>query len=170
MSQDSIAENFRLVNDFPDYRVSNWGRVQSFKTGQWVNLKPTPNIRFHYLTLILRHKITVKRRPVHKLVAEAFLGPCPPGMEVCHWDGNKQNNKVSNLRYDTRKNNHADKKRHGTDPSGMRHGRAKLTDDQVREIRRLRTEGVSQQDLARQFGVCRPLISYIEHRKIWDHI
>lgn len=42
---------------------------------------------------------------VHVLVAEMFLGKRPEGMHVCHADGNKNNNELSNLRYDTPKNN-----------------------------------------------------------------
>jgi hypothetical protein len=51
---------------------------------------------------------------VHKLVAEAFIGPPPTGMEVCHVDGNSRNNHVSNLVYDTHSRNMRDAKRHGT--------------------------------------------------------
>jgi HNH endonuclease/NUMOD4 motif len=53
---------------------------------------------------------------VHQLVAEAFLGPRPDGMEVCHGDGNPQNNHVSNLMYDTHARNVRDMRDHGTDP------------------------------------------------------
>lgn len=57
-----------------------------------------------------------KNRPtaVHGLVAAAFLGPRPPGMEVCHGDGVKTNSHVSNLRYGTRSDNIRDSIRHGT--------------------------------------------------------
>ncbi len=40
--------------------------------------------------------------PVHKIVAAAFLGPCPAGLCVLHWDDNPDNNALSNLRYGTR--------------------------------------------------------------------
>lgn len=50
---------------------------------------------------------------VHRLVLEAFVGPCPSGCEGCHYDGNPANNIVSNLRWDTTKNNCLDKRRHG---------------------------------------------------------
>jgi HNH endonuclease len=51
---------------------------------------------------------------VHKLVAEAFIGDCPPGMEVCHGDGNYLNNRASNLSYGTHSQNMQDMVRHGT--------------------------------------------------------
>lgn len=40
------------------------------------------------------------------------MGPCPDGLEVCHYDGNGENNRLDNLRYDTRAANHKDAKRH----------------------------------------------------------
>lgn len=62
---------------------------------------------------------------VHRIVLTAFAGEQPAGMECCHYDGNRKNNEISNLRWDTRKNNHQDKKRHGTWQSGENHWRAK---------------------------------------------
>lgn len=55
------------------------------------------------------------RPQVHRLVLEAFVGPCPPDMEACHNDGNPANNHVSNLRWDTGSANMRDKRDHGTD-------------------------------------------------------
>lgn len=54
-------------------------------------------------------------RQVHQLVATAFLGPRPEGMEVCHIDGDHLNNAASNLRWDTQSENMLDRGRHGTD-------------------------------------------------------
>ncbi len=79
---------------------------------------------------------------VHRVVMEAFVGPCPDGMEVCHGDGDPMNARLDNLRYDTRKANHADKKRHGTSNSGSRHGNSKLTEDQVLRMRSNYAKGI----------------------------
>lgn len=51
---------------------------------------------------------------VHRLVLEAWVRQCPTGYECCHNDGDPTNNVVSNLRWDTRKNNALDAVRHGT--------------------------------------------------------
>ena len=51
---------------------------------------------------------------VHRLVMLAFVGLCPEGEEVCHYDGDPANNRLSNLRYDTRSGNFLDSVRHGT--------------------------------------------------------
>lgn len=55
-----------------------------------------------------------RARSVHSLVAEAFHGKRPKGMEVRHLDGDPSNNAASNLRYGTRTENHHDAVRHGT--------------------------------------------------------
>lgn len=61
-----------------------------------------------------------KMKLVHRLVAEAFLGSCPPGMEACHNNGNPSDNRLSNIRWDTHKNNEDDKRRHGTNDRSNR--------------------------------------------------
>lgn len=50
---------------------------------------------------------------VHGLVAEVFIGPRPEGLDVCHNDGDKSNNRASNLRYDTHSENQKDEVRAG---------------------------------------------------------
>jgi hypothetical protein len=104
---------------------------------------------------------------VHQLVAEAFLGPCPEGMEVCHSDGNRANNALSNLRYDTRKNNHADKRLHGTHLVGDTCPASKLTAGDVLAIR---ASDKRASELAREYGVSDANIHCILKRKSWRHI
>jgi hypothetical protein len=50
---------------------------------------------------------------VHRLVLEAFVGPCPPGMEACHGIGGREDNRLTNLRWDTHLANVADTVRQG---------------------------------------------------------
>lgn len=53
-------------------------------------------------------------KSVHRIVLEAWVGPCPAGLEGCHNDGDYTNNVLSNIRWDTRENNQLDKREHGT--------------------------------------------------------
>lgn len=57
---------------------------------------------------------------VHRLVLAAFVGPCPEGMEACHANGVRDDNRVENLRWDTRSANTLDKVGHGTHPYATR--------------------------------------------------
>ena len=108
---------------------------------------------------------------VHRFVLEAFVGPCPGGMQCRHLDGNPSNNRLGNLRWGTRQENEGDKIRHRTGSRGSGHGRAKLTERQVAKIRALYAAGdVTQGRLARRYGVTFSLISQIVRRKIWTHI
>jgi hypothetical protein len=62
----------------------------------------------------LHVKIQGRTRYVHQLVLEAFVGPRPSGMECCHGDGDPSNNRLVNLRWDTKSSNVLDRVRHGT--------------------------------------------------------
>lgn len=104
---------------------------------------------------------------VHSVVAEAFIGALPPGMEVAHCDGNKANNKASNLRHATPRGNNADRALHGTDPRGERNPAAVLSADDVRAIR-LATG--RQSDIAKTFGICPAQVSNIIRRVAWSHV
>jgi hypothetical protein len=85
---------------------------------------------------------------VHRLVLEAFVGVCPRGYVGCHSDGDPENNRLSNLRWDSQKNNVADQVRHGTFAYGIRNGRAKLNAVDLERISDLHQAGV----LAEQIG------------------
>lgn len=103
------------------YEVSDHGRVRSVdrppggdprrpKRGRV--LKPRPAGRAGYGEVSLSGRVP---RYVHTLVAEAFIGPRPSGMECCHNNGDHRDNRALNLRWDTHGNNQLDKSRHGTD-------------------------------------------------------
>ena len=107
---------------------------------------------------------------VHTLVLLAFRGPCPEGMECCHTDGNRLNNRLTNLRWDTRVNNHKDRKLHGTVKKGESHWNSRLTEDAVREIRARRMNGEVFTKIAQSFGISQTTTIHICQRKIWDHV
>ena len=88
----------------------------------------------------------VKSHPVHQLIALAFLGPRPEGMDICHNDGDPTNNAVSNLRYDTRTENNKDILRTG--------GRlAKLSLEDVDAIRDLYKNGATRSEISERFHI-----------------
>lgn len=134
-------------------------------------LKPTPNPVSGYLMV----SFTGPGRPriyfyVHDLVLLAFVGPKPAGLEVCHDDGVRTNNRLSNLRYDTRKANAQDRRKHGKPYArGEQTGSAKLTNADVRDILAL-AGNESQRALARQFGVSHSAIGSILRGETWAHV
>lgn len=66
-----------------------------------------------YLQVNLWRNHKTEVRTIHSLVAEAFLGPCPDGKEICHNNGHRDDNRLANLRYDTRSANALDRTKHG---------------------------------------------------------
>lgn len=106
---------------------------------------------------------------VHALVAAAFLGPRPSGLVVRHLDGNSQNNAASNLAYGTQQENTNDKELHGTILRGEQHGCAKLTADQVKQIREL-SRHHSRVALAGMFRMSDQQISNIVLGHQWRNV
>ena len=157
-------ENWKNVVDFEGiYEVSDFGNIRSAKTKQLKKITIDAHGR-PYLGLWKNNKQKIVRP--HKLVLEAFVGKAPKGMECCHSDGNQQNNKLNNLRWDTAKNNHADKLKHGTSNTGERCNWAKLTKNQVIAIRAdIRT----QKEIAAEYGVQQSQISRIKNGIRWIH-
>lgn len=67
-----------------------------------------------YWQVNLSRDAQAKGITVHQMVAAAFLGERPPGFDVCHANGNGQDNRAENLRYASRVENMQDAKNHGT--------------------------------------------------------
>jgi hypothetical protein len=106
---------------------------------------------------------------VHRLVLQAFVGPNPEGTVCCHNDGDPSNNRLNNLRWDTYRANEQDKLRHGTWLVGSQIN-AKLTEEEVLEIRRLKSGGATFAALAITYGVSRQNVAAIVHRRAWHHL
>lgn len=117
------------------YQVSNFGRVKSFKNNKIKILKSNVGIG-GYLRVVLCKDFDKKNRFVHVLVAKAFIPNPENKRQVNHIDGNKQNNRVDNLEWNTPAENIHHAFDIGLRKSGCGHFRAKFTAEQVREIRR----------------------------------
>jgi hypothetical protein len=155
--------------DFPGYDVWADGTVVSRIHRRARVLKPIAVGKYAGFTL--RDRLGAIRRIYHhRLVCEAFHGPCPDGQETRHRDGDRLNNSATNLEWGTRSENMRDKERHGTAPKGERHGCAKLTETDVREMRRLRAAGASLPDLMARFGVTRMTCWRAVSGRQWTHI
>ncbi len=102
-------ENWKSITDYPNYEVSDRGRVRSSRgvLAPWLDSNGRPTVRLY------RQGVPREFR-VHGLVLTAFIGPRPTGLEACHGDGDSANNALSNLRWDTRSSNQIDSVRHET--------------------------------------------------------
>lgn len=167
------------------YAVSSFGRVLSkARTIHFIGRGGRPVSRpmperimrptagpYGYCRVALQRDGKVTQSLVHRLVCEAFHGPCPADKEHCaHSDGNSSNNRADNLRWATARENGLDRIRLGQGPRGERVHNAVLTATAVREIRRRHAAGDGTNALAREFGVAAPTVSNVVTRKHWRHI
>jgi hypothetical protein len=106
-------EQWRPIAGFPDYSVSSHGRVVSYKRKTPYLMGGSHNQRGYRMVMLTAQDGKKTIRTVHRLVAAAFLGPTPEGLQVCHNDGDKERNGVDNLRFDTPSANILDQVAHG---------------------------------------------------------
>ncbi len=119
------------VPGYPEYEVSENGLVSR---GGSI-LKPCRMKRGGYIAVSLWQYGKGKTWPVHQLVCMAFHGPRPtPKHHAAHDDGDKDNNHESNVLWKTKKENEADKVRHGRTNRGDKNWNTKIKDADVPEV------------------------------------
>jgi hypothetical protein len=162
-------EEWRPVIGFEGaYEVSSHGRVRSLtrlvtgpvrsftRKGQLIR---GFNHNYHYVFLGAGNQ-----KGVHRLVCEAFHGPPLLGQEVNHIDANQFNNRADNLEWVSKSGNRQHTLRLG------RHNRARLTVDQVLQIRARLAQGEIGQRLADEYGVTRHAITNIKRGHTWSFV
>jgi len=156
------------IPSVPGYAATKNGHVLSKRTGR--PMLPHPD-KDGYLRVRVRLNGRYVNRAVHRLIAEAFHGPCPDDLVCAHLDGSRDNNTPQNLTYCQQVENIAHKAMHGTTARGERIAVAKLCERDVRAIRDAFTGQHGQLTaLARVFGVSRVAIRNVVNRKVWSHV
>lgn len=171
------TEEWRAIQNYPYYQVSNLGRVRCFKKGGRKRiivetpkiLKPRAHITNGRLYVQLYNEKGAKTFRIATLVLTAFIGLCPSGMEACHGENGHTDNRLSNLRWDTHANNMVDAVNRGEMSHGENHLSAKLTDAQVVEIRTRFNNGERGTDLAVAYQVGKSAIQGIVYGKSRKH-
>jgi hypothetical protein len=158
----------KLIPGCPGYKASSDGKIWSNKTNKFL-CEYISQYGYSLICLYLSGSKITKR--VSRLILEAFVGPCPDGMEACHINGKRNHNHIYNLRWDTPSNNQKDAVKHGTHVSFKNRGEnssaSKLTKNEVDLIRHLHKLKVSNYKLAKQFKVDQSTISLIVNYKRW---
>jgi hypothetical protein len=150
------------------YEVSDHGRIRCVRPAKQGRSsgavrKPVPCTR-GYLRVQVHHNARVVDLGIAPEVLAAFVGPRPPGQEARHLDGNKTDNRLSNLAWGTPLENAADKQRHGTMARGERHGqwRGGVTfwrhnaDAVVAVLREMGIDEAVRERVAKRLGVVKP--------------
>ena len=148
------------------YEVSDLGQIRN-RRGRV--MKPAADRDGYMVISISKDNAAVNRR-VHRLVLEAFVGPCPSGMECRHLDNSRANNKLVNLCWGTHARNIRDRDSAGNTRKGPRHHRAKLEPDDVRKIRELLRLRIPERKIAAVFEIDRGAIQGIKLGRSWRHV
>lgn len=114
----------------------------------------------------------------HRAAYEAFIGAIPEGLFVCHHCDNPACFNPAHLFVGTQADNLRDMARKGRGQGrcgvgknrGQRNGSSKLTPDDVRRIRQLAADGVTNRDVAAMFGISASAVSLIKHHHRWGHV
>lgn len=131
-----MSEEWIVVNGFPDYSISNYGRLKSRRCATEKVLGGATHAGGYTLYQLKSPDGAKCARLAHRLVALHFLPPPEDGQtDVCHNDGNPNHNHFKNLRWDTHQANQMDMREHGTMQDGEKCVTGRLTSDQIAIIR-----------------------------------
>jgi len=181
-----MIEIFKIISEYPDYEVSNYGRVRTksrlvrythavtkkehFRKTESKFLKIQYNNRTGYKFCQLYLDKKMYNRTIHTLVANTFILNELNYEVVNHKDGNKHNNTVENLEWCTNAYNHEHATKTGLKAKGEKIKSSKLTEQCVYAIKYFLAKGVSHSDISKAFNVSRPTISLIYQNKTWKHV
>ena len=163
------------------YQISNIGRVKSlarkknhikgFAITKEIILKQQKNFDGYY-NLSLKLNCCRKNYSIHRLVAIHFISNLDNKKEVNHINGIKQDNRVENLEWCTRRENiiHSFNTGLNAGNKGEKHGMSKITELQVLEIKQRLKNGQTHQKIAEIYNVGRTTISAINQNKNWNYL
>lgn len=165
---------YKTVVGYPGYAIGNDGSVLGCRRcrirgdspkyfGKWRILKGGFD-QDGYRTFGASRDGKRKTLRICQQVLIAFVGPCPPGLQCRHLDGDNKNDRLGNLAWGTVFQNAQDRVKHGTCSllkRGAEHPRGKLTDQQVKAIIEARARGVGRKELASRYQVTPKYITQI---------
>ena len=164
-TEDLDGEEWRLIEGYEGYQISNYGRVKSFKNNMIKILRPKLEI-WNYLIVRLSKNDVIRAFKVHRLVAKAFIPNPDNKPQVNHIDGCKMNACASNLEWTTARENTQHAYDTGLSQSGADNYQAKLNNEQVLYIRE-NPDNLSIRELATVFKVSPSNIYNVIHGRTY---
>lgn len=116
-----------------------------------------------------RIMVAKKAQPAHRISWELANGPIPKGLFVCHSCDNPPCVRPDHLFLGTQADNMRDMGNKGRQPHGENHRNAKFSLENIREMKRLRIQGMAIRAIARQFNTNRIYVRDILSGKAWRH-
>lgn len=151
---------WKQINTFRNYSVSNAGFIRNNKTGKILKNSKDAN-GYAVVNLFLKGK--AKKEYVHRIVGLHFLSNKENKPQVAHIDGNGMNPDVTNLRWSTQLENEQDKKAHGRDNKNCCGGR-KFNYEDLIKIHDMNKKGFSFRKISRLMDVSHHSISGIVNK------
>ncbi len=165
------GESFSFVPETENtYMVSNFGNIISVRNGIKREIKPFRNKHHDYLSVTLCINGNTKRYRLHRLIAIVLIPNPENKPQVNHIDGNKHNNRVDNLEWCTQKYNSIHSLKTGLSKYvGEKSHFAKLTKEQVIDLKFKRIKGHKVKDLAKEFNISDRQVIRICQNKAWSY-
>jgi len=157
-----------ILQNYPNYLVFENCLIINKNTMKELH----PWMNHSYLCVKLGNENGFKRVPLHRVICEAFH-PNPENKPyINHKDGNKLNNLPINLEWCTSKENTRHAMKTGLfKPGGENNGRAKLSESDVKFIRKMcNHKKYHKRELANMFNVSLTQIYNVANRKLWKHV
>ena len=169
----------KTITDFPNYAITKTGKVWSKARirpgtrsgkirGQWLK-SALMGSGYLGVTLCKNNKHFSCR--IHSLVLETYIGRRPMKMQACHCNGDKHDNRLINLRWDTPLANMQDRDKHDKTARGERQGLSKLTKQKVCMIIYMWKTGLfSGKEIAKLYNITKYTVSDVVRRKTWKDL
>lgn len=159
------------------YEVSSRGKLRRIGPWKWRGKTISPPPRIHsdklcadYVTVAVTKDGKRRSRILHRLVAESFLGPIPEGKEVNHIDGDRTNNRPSNLEYVTPQENADHAVRLGLRQWGDRVKTSSITNIDASEIKWLIQKGIPQKEIENIYKPSKWCLKHMISGRSWRKI
>ena len=168
---ENQQEEWRWIPGFEQkYMISSLGFVKNIKTNRLLQARITN--KGYNRSRLYKNSTNIKDYPVHRLVANAFIPNPQDKPYVNHKNFNKLDNRAENLEWVTPQENSFYTNEHNGPNSirGVKNWKAKLTVDNVLEIRRLAQNGIQTKYIVKQFGISRIHVRNIVKKKSWKHL
>lgn len=182
-SRIRIREIWKTIPGFPGYKASSLGRIKSYLTktdkrchtchrtmlGSKIGnvgriLNPMKQYDGYYRVCLYKDKMPFSR-PVNRLILETFVGGAPRTMDAAHLNGKRADNRLVNLKWCTRSENHSHKILHGTRQAGLKHPRCKINIFDIDIIRSKLKEGWAEYRISKFYGYPRTAVNAIAKNK-----